>query len=83
MLKVKKVIGIKTTVKDDKKSFNIFLTEPFEEYEINAGGCDGIKTSAIFTYRDYSLKVGDNVTVSYDQGFGGKAFLSDISVVSK
>lgn len=63
----KEVVGISSFTSNGKTGFNIFLLEPFSDYERDGKNTAlGMKTSSEFTYDDYGLKVGDKVKIYKD-----------------
>lgn len=65
----KEVVGIFSfTGSNGKTGFNIYLVEPFSDFERDGKNnvVLGMKTSSEFTYEDYELKVGDRVKIYKD-----------------
>lgn len=84
------VLGIRKAVaKNGRNTATLFLTTPFEEWEVaGSESCEGFKTSAEFMYDPekilpIDLKVNDVVTLSYRKGFSNTAVLSGVQIVKK
>lgn len=79
----KTIVGIKSTVKDGKKSFNVYYTEPFADYETQQpSSVQGMKVGVEWTNRvdcDF-LKPGDVVNFAYDKGYQDRAVLTGITL---
>lgn len=80
----KTIVGVRKSVKDGKTSYNVYYTEPFEDWEATNGSeVSGLKCGNEWTNRvDCGfLKPGDQVDFSYQKGFQGMAVLSDVKVI--
>lgn len=80
-----KVIGIKatemTTGKNaGKTGFTYYFEKPFTDYEIQTSDCQGFAVTSEFSYTDFGVYVGDEVTPVYDKGFQDKAVLVNLVV---
>lgn len=79
-----KIVGVRETVKDGNRSFTVYYTEAFEDWEAGENSTvNGVKCGNEWTNRvDCGfLKPGDEVEFSYAKGFQGKAVLNDIKVL--
>lgn len=75
-----KVLGIKKTEKDGKKSYTIFGFTPFETWENG----EGYKTVSEWTRADLSdVKVGNVIMPLYGKGYQGKAVLCGVSIIAE
>lgn len=78
-----KVIGIKKVEMTEGKNkgkvaFTYFLQCPFSAYEQANTVCLGAKVTSEFSYTDFYVAVGDEVTPVYEKGFQDKAVLVNL-----
>lgn len=82
---VAKVLGWRESVKDGKRSFNLYYETDFEDWEGQSPNrVLGTKCEVEWTNRvDCSfLKPGDKIELSYGKGYQGRAVLNDVKVIS-
>lgn len=76
------VVGVKKSVTGKGRDFyNYFFNVPFSDYESENADCLGMTVQSEGSYKDFSVKPGDVVQLSYEKGYQDKAVLSDIVVV--
>lgn len=78
-----KLIGIKaikmTSGKNEGKTgYNYYFEKDFTEYEKQNSQCKGSSVTTEFSYEDFGINVGENVTPLYDKGFQDKAVLVNL-----
>lgn len=76
------IVGIKKgKTKKGVDCFNYYGLKDFTDYDQANSECSGHDIVDAFSYKDYSIQVGDLVDFQYEPGFQGKASLSDIVMV--
>lgn len=77
--------GIITRKKDDGKvSTMLYIAQiPMSAYDNKADIALGFKTKEVYVGFGVDAKPGDTVDVVYEEGFGGKAIVSDVTVVER
>lgn len=78
-----KLVGIKKTVmttgkNEGKTGITYFLEKDFSDYDRNTSECIGVCITQEFSYTDFGVVVGDDVTPVYDKGYGDKAILTNL-----
>lgn len=78
-----KVIGIKATEMTSGKNvgktgYTYFMSAPFTDYELETSVCNGTKVTSEFSYTNFGVAVGDEVTPVYEKGFQDKAILVNL-----
>lgn len=78
-----KVIGIKATKMTNGKNegrtgYTYYFEKDFSDYEKETSVCQGNSVTQEFSYTDFGVAVGDDVTPVYDKGFQDKAVLTNL-----
>lgn len=78
-----KVLGIKKTEIGEGKNkgkvaCNYFLQTTFTDYELENSVCTGVKVTIEFSYKEFDVNIGDEVTLVYEKGFQDKAVLANM-----
>ena len=78
-----KILGIKATVmtsgkNEGKTGYTYYFSKPFSDYEKENCTCQGEAVTQEFSYTDFGIAVGENVTPVYDKGFQDKAVLVNL-----
>ncbi|MBO5472198.1 MAG: hypothetical protein J6A08_00170 [Lachnospiraceae bacterium] len=76
------IVGIKKgKTKNGKECYNYYGVKDFSDYDRENSECQGQEPVSAFSYKDYSVMVGDVVDFRYEPGFEGRATLEDIVMV--
>lgn len=78
-----KVIGIKATKmttgrNEGKTGYTYYFVKDFSDYDKENSECQGSCVTQEFSYTDFGVSVGDEVTPVYDRGFQDKAILTNL-----
>jgi hypothetical protein len=78
-----KVLGItKRTYTEGKNAgktgVTYHLQGSFSDYDIENSNAEGVRVFNEFSYKDFNLKVGDQVAIVYGKGFQDKATLENM-----
>lgn len=77
-MKVEIVGVMKGQTKTGREFLNYYGLKEFSDYDKENSQCEGLEVVKEFSYKDYGVKVGDEVEFQYEPGFNGKATLSNI-----
>lgn len=73
------IVGVrKGQTKTGRDCFNYYGLKEFSDYDQENSQCEGQEVVKEFSYKDYGVKVGDEVEFQYEPGFKEKATLSNI-----
>ena len=77
--------GIVSRKKDDGKvSTMLYMAQiPLSTYDSKADVALGYKTKEVYVGWEVDAKPGDTIEVIYDEGFQGKAIVSDVTVIER
>ena len=77
--------GIVTRKKDDGKvSSMLYIAQiPLSKYDSNADVALGYKTKEVYVGWEVDAKPGDTIDVEYDEGFQGRADVTDVTVIER
>ena len=76
------IVGIKKgKTKTGKDCFNYYALKDFSDYDMENSECKGQEPVSAFSYKDFSVEVGDLVDFRYEPGYEGKASLEDIVMI--
>lgn len=76
------IVGIKKgQTKNKVDCFNYYGLKNFSDYDQENSQCEGREVVKEFSYKDYGIKVGDEVDFLYEPGFDGKATLTNVLMV--
>lgn len=77
-----RVVGIefRTSKKTNKSYKMLHLSRPFTDTKYGIGARTSVEYCSDKNYPD-ELKVGDFVTLTYDRGFNGQAFVNGVYIV--
>lgn len=76
------IVGVKKgQTKNGKDCFNYYGLKDFSDYDQENSQCEGQEVVKEFSYKDFGVKVGDEVEFQYEPGFEGKATLSNIQML--
>lgn len=78
-----KVIGIKATKmtsgkNEGKIGFTYYFEKEFSDYDKENSTCFGNSVTSEFSYTDFGVSVGDEVSPVYEKGFQDKAVLVNL-----
>lgn len=76
------IVGVrKGQTKTGRDCFNYYGLKQFSDYDQENAQCEGVEVVKEFSYKDYGVKVGDEVEFQYEPGFKGAATLSNILMI--
>lgn len=76
------IVGIKKgKTKNGKDCYNYYGLKDFGDYDLSNSECRGQEPVSAFSYKDYTVEVGDLVDFRYEPGFQGQASLEDIILI--
>lgn len=76
------ILGIKKAqTKNGRDFWQYYFKKDFTDYDLNNSECMGEQVGSEFSYKDYTLRVGDVCDFQYEPGFNDKATLSDVVVL--
>lgn len=78
-----KLIGMKATVmasgrNQGKTGYTYYFQKDFSDYDRENSTCQGVCVSQEFSYTDFGVAIGDEVTLVYDKGFQDRAVLTNL-----
>lgn len=78
-----KLLGIKATKvtsgkNEGKTGFRYYFIKDFSDYEKDNSVCEGSCVCEEFSYTDFGVKIGDDVSPVYEKGFQDKAVLVNL-----
>lgn len=76
------IVGVRKSESKGKVAFNYSGLKDFTAYERENSECQGQDVISEFSYTDYHLQPGDYVDFEYEPGFGGRASLVSVHMIT-